>query len=73
VESDLEGSGYTLVEAALKFVLAHPAVSVTIPGMRNIRQVEANLAVCDLPEMPKALLQTLQKHNWRRAFWYEGR
>ncbi len=73
VQNDLSGSGYTLPQAALKFALAHPAVSTSIPGMRNVDQVEANLAVSEMPEMSEALLKTLYKHNWRRAFWYEGR
>jgi aryl-alcohol dehydrogenase-like predicted oxidoreductase len=73
VEADLEGSGYTLPQAAIKFVLAHPAVSLTIPGMRNLRQVEQNLAVSELPDMPEELQSRLRAHNWRRAFWYEGR
>jgi hypothetical protein len=41
--------------------------------MRNVDQVEANLAVSEMPELPEELLKSLQKHNWRRAFWYEGR
>jgi aryl-alcohol dehydrogenase-like predicted oxidoreductase len=73
VQSDLEGTGYTLPQAAIKFVLAHPAVSLTIPGMRNVQQVEANLAVPELANMPEELLVRLRRHNWRRAFWYEGR
>jgi aryl-alcohol dehydrogenase-like predicted oxidoreductase len=32
IRQDLAGSGYTLAQAALKFVLAHPAVSTVIPG-----------------------------------------
>jgi aryl-alcohol dehydrogenase-like predicted oxidoreductase len=73
VAEDLRGTGYTLPQAAIKFVLAHPAVSLTIPGMRSVRQVEANLAVADLPDMPEELQRRLRTHNWRRAFWYEGR
>ena len=73
VREDLAGSGYSLPQAALKFVLAHPAVGTSIPGMRNVDQVEANLAVSEMPDMSEDLLTTLQKHNWRRAFWYEGR
>jgi aryl-alcohol dehydrogenase-like predicted oxidoreductase len=73
VQDDLVESGYTLPQAALKFVLAHPAVSTSIPGMRNIQQVEANLAVSDMADLSEQLLTSLKKHNWRRAFWYEGR
>ncbi len=72
IQEDLEGSGYTLVEAALKFALAHPAVSLTIPGMRNPSQVETNLAVSDMQDMDEELLRLMRDHNWRRAFWYEG-
>jgi len=73
VQDDLVESGYTLPQAALKFVLAHPAVSTSIPGMRNIQQVEANLGVSEMADMSEQLLGSLRKHNWRRAFWYEGR
>jgi aryl-alcohol dehydrogenase-like predicted oxidoreductase len=73
VQDDLVESIYTLPQAALKFVLAHPAVSTSIPGMRNIQQVEANLAVSDMADLSEQLLTSLKKHNWRRAFWYEGR
>ena len=73
VAGEFEGSPYTLPQGAIKFVLAHPAVSVTIPGMRNVKQVEANLAVSELPDMPEELGRRLRAHNWRRAFWYEGR
>ena len=73
VRKDLQDSTYTLPQAALKFVLAHPAVSTTIPGMRNTAQVEANLGVADMEPMSSQLLEKLRTHNWRRAFWYEGR
>ncbi len=73
VKADLEGSGYTMPQAALKFVLAHPAVSVVIPGIRTIAQAEANCGVSDLPPMPPALVERLQRHNWRRGVWYGGK
>lgn len=73
IRRDLEGSGYTLPQAALKFVLAHPAVSTVIPGIRNVAQAEANCGVSDLPAMPAALVEKLHRHNWRRAFWYGGK
>ena len=37
---------------AIKFALAHPAMSTVIPGMRTLSQVEANTAVSDLPDLP---------------------
>jgi len=38
IKQDLAGTAYTLAQAALKFVLAHPAVSTVIPGIRNVAQ-----------------------------------
>lgn len=73
VRADLAGSGYSMAQAALKFVLSHPAVSVVIPGIRNVAQAEANIAVSDLPAMPPDLLTRLRRHNWRRGFWYSGK
>jgi aryl-alcohol dehydrogenase-like predicted oxidoreductase len=73
VSADIEGKGYTLPQAALKFVLAHPAVSTVIPGIRSVAQAAANTAASDLPDMPEALLQALHRHNWLRGFWYDGK
>ncbi len=73
IRRDLEGSQYTMAQAAIKFVLAHPAVSTVIPGIRNVAQAEANCGVSDLPPMRADLLVQLRRHNWRRAFWYGGK
>lgn len=73
IRHDLERSGYTLPQAALKWVLAHPAVSTVIPGIRNVAQAEANCGVSDLPAMPTELVEKLRRHNWRRSFWYGGK
>lgn len=43
-KSIVGGTARTLAEAALRFVLANDAVSTTIPGARNARQVEMNAA-----------------------------
>lgn len=73
IKRDLAGTGYTLPQAAIKWVLAHPAVSVVIPGIRNVAQAEANCGVSDLPAMPEALVTQLRRHNWRRGVWYGGK
>jgi aryl-alcohol dehydrogenase-like predicted oxidoreductase len=73
IKKDLAGSGYTMPQAAIKWVLAHPAVSTVIPGMRNAAQAEANCGVSDLPAMPGSLVTKLQRHNWRRGVWYGGK
>ena len=73
LKQDLAGTGYTLPQAAIKWVLAHPAVSTVIPGMRNAAQAEANCAVSDLPMMSTSLVDRLHRHNWRRGVWYGGK
>ena len=73
IRADLNGTGYSLPEAALRFVLAHPAVSTVIPGIRNGAQAQANCSASDLAAMPAALVQKLRGHRWRRAFWYAGK
>src|SRR5438045_8753413 len=39
----LERPGQSLAQAALRFVLAHPAVHCAVPGARTVEQLEANL------------------------------
>ncbi|HEY8995292.1 MAG TPA: aldo/keto reductase [Lacunisphaera sp.] len=73
IKRDLEDSGYTLPQAALKWVLAHPAVSTVIPGIRSVAQAEANCSVSDLPAMPRTLVEKLRRHNWHRGVWYGGK
>lgn len=73
VRADLEGTGYSLPQAAIKFSLSHPAVSTVIVGMRNRSQAEQNVAVSDLPNLPDELLAKLHRHAWRRAFWNAGK
>jgi aryl-alcohol dehydrogenase-like predicted oxidoreductase len=73
IQKDLAGSGYTLPQAALKWVLAHPAVSTVIPGIRSVAQADANCSVSDLPAMPRPLVEKLRRHNWHRGRWYTGK
>jgi aryl-alcohol dehydrogenase-like predicted oxidoreductase len=40
--------GRSLPQLALQFTLAHPAVSTVIPGIKSVRQAEANLATAQL-------------------------
>ncbi|OPZ07242.1 MAG: General stress protein 69 [candidate division BRC1 bacterium ADurb.BinA364] len=43
----LEKPGRALVQAALQFTLAHPAVTCPIPGMKNPDQARSNAAAAD--------------------------
>ena len=73
IEADIAGSGLTLPQVALKFALAHPAVSTIIAGIRNVQQAEANVAASDLPALDETLLAKLHEHAWLRGFWYSGK
>lgn len=59
-------SGITLPELALRFILANSDVATTIPGMRKIRNVEANIAASDKASLPADLITELHKHRWVR-------
>ena len=54
--------GYSLspVQAALKFVLSHPAVATAIPGAKFPAQVEENIGASDM-EMPAEMLESLRR------------
>ncbi len=59
--------GMTMPEMALRFILSNPTVSTTIPGMRKLRHVEANIAASDKGPLPPELLATLHQHRWDRV------
>jgi aryl-alcohol dehydrogenase-like predicted oxidoreductase len=59
-------AGMSMPELALRHILAHPAVSTVIPGMRKRRHVEQNLAASDGRPLPPALLAELKGHRWDR-------
>ena len=54
---------------ALKFCLAHPAVSTVIPGMRKVSNVAANCAVSDGTTLDAKDLQVLKSHAWPHNFY----
>jgi aryl-alcohol dehydrogenase-like predicted oxidoreductase len=59
--------GMTLPELALRYILDHPAVTTTIPGMRRVRHVDKNLAASDGRRLPASLMQGLRTHRWDRT------
>lgn len=63
------GEALTLAELALRFCLAHDAVSTVIPGMRRISTVEANTAVSDGRRLSPGLRASLKEHAWTRNFY----
>ncbi len=63
---ELLPEGMTLPEMALRFVVSNPAVSTTIPGMRKLRHVEANIAAANAGPLPPELIDRLRPHRWER-------
>jgi len=56
----------TMPEMALRFILNNPTVSTIIPGMRNRRYVESNIAASDAGPLPEDLHSQLRAHRWER-------
>ena len=58
--------GSSLPDLALRFILHHPAVSTTIPGMRSLGHVASNIAASDAPPLGADLIDALRAHRWER-------
>jgi aryl-alcohol dehydrogenase-like predicted oxidoreductase len=56
----------TMPELALRFILNNPDVSTIIPGMRKLRNVEANVAASDAGPLPAELHKKLRTFRWVR-------
>ena len=56
----------SMAEMALRFILHNADVGTIIPGMRKIRNVEANIAASDKGPLPGVLHAELRKHRWDR-------
>ncbi len=67
VARDAETFGLPLPELALRFVLSHPAVTTTIPGMRRREHVEANVAAAARGALSREAIARLRGHRWERA------
>ncbi len=59
-------AGMSMAEMALRFILANPAVSTVIPGMRKPRHVAENLGAADSEGLPPGLVDELRAHRWVR-------
>ncbi|MFZ2492727.1 MAG: aldo/keto reductase [Thermoanaerobaculia bacterium] len=69
VKSIVGGSTRSLSEAALRFVLAHDAVSTTIPGARSVRQTEANVAATEA-KLPAEVVTKLRSRLGEYNFYH---
>jgi len=59
--------GSDMATLALRFILANPDVCVTIPGMRTLKHVDANISVSGMAPLPETLRTALQLHRWDRT------
>jgi aryl-alcohol dehydrogenase-like predicted oxidoreductase len=62
----LDGDVQTFAQAAIAFCLAHPAVSITIPGARNAQQMRENAAGANVTISPENLKRI--DELWRDSF-----
>lgn len=60
-------SGMTMAELSLRFILESQDVHTIIPGMRKLRNVEANLRTSDGKRLDPALVKDLHAHRWDRT------
>ncbi len=58
-----------LAEAAMRFVLSEEAVSALIPGMKNRKEVDLNIAYCDNDVFPQELKDKLADDFWVRNYY----
>ena len=52
---------------ALRYCLSEPAVSTVIPGMRSVRNVDANVAAATLGPLSVQEVEILHHHRWVRS------
>jgi aryl-alcohol dehydrogenase-like predicted oxidoreductase len=67
--SDLDVPVERLPEIALRYCLSQPAVSTVIPGMRSVRNVDANVRAAELGPLSAEELEILHRHRWLRNFY----
>jgi aryl-alcohol dehydrogenase-like predicted oxidoreductase len=53
-------AGATMAQLALRWILMHDAVSVVIPGAKNVAQARDNIAAADLPPLPPDLMARVE-------------
>jgi aryl-alcohol dehydrogenase-like predicted oxidoreductase len=61
--------GMTMPELALRFILENRDVSTVIPGMRRVKNVEANLGASDGRLLGAGVMTRLRTHRWERTYF----
>lgn len=57
----------TMAEMALRFILCNDDVHTIIPGMRKVRNVQANIATSDGKKLEESVRLKLKNHRWDRT------
>jgi aryl-alcohol dehydrogenase-like predicted oxidoreductase len=60
-------SNMTMPDMALRFILCNDDVHTIIPGMRNVKHAEANIATSDGKKLEESLRLKLKGHRWDRT------
>jgi aryl-alcohol dehydrogenase-like predicted oxidoreductase len=60
-------AGMTMAEMALRFILCNDDIHTIIPGMRKVRNVEANIGTSDGKQLTESLHAKLKDHRWDRT------
>jgi aryl-alcohol dehydrogenase-like predicted oxidoreductase len=60
----------SLAEAAMRYALSERQVSALIPGMKNRREVDMNIAISDGEVFPPELKSQLPPHIWIRNYYH---
>lgn len=69
LRADLGAAGEPVATTALRFTLSNEVVSTVIPGMRKVRNVEANAAVPEMGPLSPETLAVLKRHAWVKCFY----
>ena len=67
--ADVKDSVDSRAEAALRYVISFDAVTTVIPGMRNERNLMANIKSIGKGSLPPELLDKLKIHKWNKNFY----
>ncbi|MCE1189812.1 MAG: aldo/keto reductase [Ignavibacteria bacterium] len=59
----------SLSEAALRFTISFPEITSVIPGMRSIKNVQANIVSVKKGNLSSDMVQQLSAHRWVRNFY----
>lgn len=60
-------AGMSMAELALRFILCNDDVHTIIPGMRKLKNVDANMATSDGKKLEESLRLKLKDHRWDRT------